>query len=237
VYVNPRPPLESITRAAQTGMHAGERELKVTGTYGGRRRIDAYRARLSDVYGPGYFHGSGERWLDVGAGFGEFLEALGEASAGSLKTRGLEPNTTKAASARSRGLDVTFAELASLGERYHHISLLNVFSHLPDPPALLASLRELLEPGGELLLQTGNFAELEPDQIPVPLELPDHLSFANERLLRRVLGGAGFSVVAVKSYPMRAQVKRPVLSRKRKLASTPQRQCLDLWIRARRPEA
>jgi 2-polyprenyl-3-methyl-5-hydroxy-6-metoxy-1,4-benzoquinol methylase len=232
VYVNPRPAHESISRAAQTGLHAGEKELAVTGSYGGRRRVDHYLARLAELYGPAYFHGAGERWLDVGSGFGEFLEALGEASGGALKTRGLEPNETKAASARERRLNVSFAELASLGEKYQYVSLLNVYSHLPDPPAVLRTLRELLEPGGELLLQTGNFAELERDEIPVPLDLPDHLSFANERLVRRVLDAVGFSVVNAKAYPMFPPPKRGVLGRRP--APAPARQCLDLWVRARR---
>lgn len=232
VYVNPRPAPESISRAAQTGLHSGEQELAVTGSYGGRRRVDHYLKRLAELYGPAYFHGAGERWLDVGSGFGEFLEALGEASGGALKTRGLEPNETKAASARERRLNVSFAELSSLGETYHHVSLLNVYSHLPDPPAMLGSLRELLEPSGELLLQTGNFAELERDDIPVRLDLPDHLSFANERLIRRVLAASGFDIVAVKAYPMFPLPKRGVLARR--AAPPARRQCLDLWVRARR---
>jgi len=231
VYVSPRPRLEDISRAAQTGLHAGEKELAVTGAYGGRRRVEHYLARLADLYGRAYFHGAGERWLDVGAGFGEFLEALGEASGGALKTRGLEPNEAKAASARERRLNVTFAELSALGERYHHVSLLNVFSHLPEPPAMLRTLRDLLEPSGELLLQTGNFAELERSEIPVSLDLPDHLSFANERLLRRVLDATGFGVVTVKAYPMFPPPQRGVLGRRGTPAG---RQCLDVWVRARR---
>jgi ubiquinone/menaquinone biosynthesis C-methylase UbiE len=231
VYVSPRPALESISRAAQTGLHAGEHELAVTGDYA-KKKVALYARRLAELYGPGYFHGAGERWLDVGAGFGEFLEALAHASGGTLRARGLEPNETKAASARGRGLTVTFVELSELGERFHFISLLNVLSHLPDPPAMLTRLRELLEPGGELLLQTGNFAELERAEIPVSLDLPDHLSFANERLLVRVLERAGFAVVGSRSYPMFASQERRRFGIKR-APSAPERQCLDLWLRAR----
>jgi SAM-dependent methyltransferase len=231
VYVSPRPALESISRAAQTGLHAGEQELAVTGEYA-KTKVALYLRRLADLYGPGYFHGAGERWLDVGSGFGELLEALGQASGGTLRARGLEPNETKSASARERGLAVTFVELSELGERFHFISLLNVFSHLPDPPVTLARLRELLEPGGELLLQTGNFAELERSEIPVSLDLPDHLSFANERLLVRLLERAGFAVVGSRSYPMFPGKQSSRFGIKR-TPSAPERQCLDLWLRAR----
>ena len=233
VYVSPRPAPESIDRAAQTGMHAGERELAVTGTYGGAKRHAHYLSRLTDLFGAGYFHGSGERWLDVGAGFGELLETLAIASGGSLRARGLEPNEAKAASARARNLDVSFVELAALRERYHYISLLNVFSHLPDPPATLAELGALLEPGGELVMQTGNFAELEREEIPVSLELPDHLSFGSERLLKRVLDKAGFTLLSLRSYPMYPAPRKRSLLR-RKADPVPARQPLDLWLRARR---
>jgi len=233
VYVNPRPALEDISRAAQTGMHAGERSLAVTGSYGGPKRHAHYLSRLSDLFGPGYFHGSGERWLDVGAGFGELIETLAIASGGTLRARGLEPNQTKAASARARNLDVSFFDAKAPGERFHYISLLNVFSHLPDPPTTLAELALLLEPGGELVLQTGNFAELDPEEIPVRLELPDHLSFASERLLRRVLDRAGYELVRFRSYPMYPAPRRRAVLR-RSAATVPERQCLDLWLRARR---
>jgi 2-polyprenyl-3-methyl-5-hydroxy-6-metoxy-1,4-benzoquinol methylase len=233
VYVSPRPALASISRAARTGMHAGQQNLEVTGAYGGTKRHAHYLSRLSDLFGAGYFHGSGERWLDIGAGFGELLETLALASGGSLRARGLEPNEAKASSARARHLDVSFIELSDLKERYHYVSLLNVFSHLPDPPATLAELGSVLEPGGELVLQTGNFAELERSEIPVPLELPDHLSFANERLLRRVLQKAGFALVSIRSYPMYStQPKRSML--RRKTEPLEGRRPMDLWLRARR---
>jgi len=235
VYVSPRPALASISRAAQTGMHAGERSLEVTGAYGGPKRHAHYLSRLADLFGPGYFHGSGERWLDVGAGFGELLETLAIASGGSLRARGLEPNEAKAASARARHLDVSFVELSALGERFQYVSLLNVFSHLPDPPATLAELATVLEPGGELVLQTGNFAELERNEIPVSLELPDHLSFASERLLRRVLDKSGFTLLAIKTYPMYAAPRKRNMLR-RKADSLPERQPMDLWLRARRTQ-
>ena len=77
-----------------------------------------------------------------------------------------------------------------------------MYSHLPKPPEILAQLHELIEPDGELLLQTGNFAELERDEVPVRLDLPDHLSFACERLIVRQLERAGFSLRKVMRYRM-----------------------------------
>jgi SAM-dependent methyltransferase len=232
VYVDPRPRLEDISRAARTGLHAGAAELDVVGSYGGEPRIRRYASVLRDLYGDGYFYKSGERWLDYGCGFGEFLEALRQESGGGLKLVGLDPNDRKAASARERGLEVSF-DPSTLSGRFHYISLLNVYSHLPNPPETLAELREHLEAGGELVIQTGNFAELEREQIPTQLDLPDHLSFAGERLVRRVLEKAGFSVQKVVRYEMfgRPRGLRAKLGAPKK----PPRGCSDLWVRASLP--
>jgi 2-polyprenyl-3-methyl-5-hydroxy-6-metoxy-1,4-benzoquinol methylase len=230
VYVDPRPRLENISAGARTGLHEGAGELNVIGSYGGEPRVRRYKDILRDLYGDGYFYKSGESWLDYGCGYGEFLEALRQESGGALKLTGLEPNEVKAASARQRGLDVSF-DSSMLKRRFHYISLLNVYSHLPNPPETLAELAEGLEPGGEVLIETGNFAELEREQIPTSLDLPDHLSFAGERLLRRVLEKTGFRVQKVVRYPMFA---RPRGLRARLSAPKPARGCSDMWIRASR---
>lgn len=231
VYVDPRPPLESISKAAQTGLHEGQDRLDVVGSYGGAPRVRHYVRVLHDLYGPGYFYGSGERWLDYGCGYGEFLEALREESGKTLSLTGFEPNAIKSASARERGLDVGF-ESTTLERRFHYLSLLNVYSHLPNPLTTLAELREALEPGGELLLQTGNFAELEREEIPVRLDLPDHLSFAGERLVQRVFEASGFRVHRVVRYPLGPRPKG--LRARFRPQPPPARGWADLWIRARR---
>jgi 2-polyprenyl-3-methyl-5-hydroxy-6-metoxy-1,4-benzoquinol methylase len=228
VYVDPRPRLESISAAARTGFHDGADQLNVVGSYGGEPRVQRYVDILRDLYGEGYFYKSGESWLDYGCGYGEFLEALRKESGRSLRLTGLEPNEIKAASARERGLDVGFGP-SKLTGRFHYISLLNVYSHLPSPPETLTELRERLEPGGELLIETGNFAELEREQIPTKLDLPDHLSFAGERLVRRVLEKAGFRMQKIIRYPM---FPRPRGLRARLASPRPSHACADLWIRA-----
>jgi len=232
VYVDPRPPLASIGAAARTGLHSGSSELDVVGNYGGEPRVGRYVKVLRDLYGAGYFHGAGERWLDYGCGFGEFLEALARESGGTLKLTGFEPNDVKAASARERGLDVSF-DSQKLAARFHYISLLNVYSHLPNPPETFAELRERLEPGGELLVQTGNFAELERNEIPTGLDLPDHLSFAGERIALRVFEASGFRVQRIVRYPIFGR-PRGFLERLLKKQREPRRGCAELWFRARR---
>ena len=230
VYVNPQPATESISRAAQSGLHGGENELDVTGRYVGPGKHRFYARRLADLYPAAELAGRQGSWLDVGCGYGEFLEALAQASGPGLRLIGLEPNRAKAESARARGLDVSFFDLDSDTRRYGHVSLLNVYSHLPDPPMFLERLRGLLTPGGELVLQTGNWAELEREHIPDQLQLPDHLSFASEALLSRLLQRCGFEIVARRRYPM---FRRSLGTFLRGLVAEPRSEPNDLWFRAR----
>jgi SAM-dependent methyltransferase len=161
IYVNPRPTRGSISRAAQSGLHAGSATVDETGARDAGK-VKLYQRRLRALFEAGALaKRPGARWLDIGCGFGEFLEALKLESAGRLSTIGSEPNERKAAAARGRGLDVTFRELSTEPPGYAFVSLLNVFSHLPDPLEFLGQLAGLLEPGGQLVLQTGNWAELD----------------------------------------------------------------------------
>ncbi len=81
------------------------------------------------------------------------------------------------------------------------ISLINVYSHLPNPVAFLEQLRGKLDESGAVVLVTGNGADVERDQFPGALYLPDHLSFAGETQLREVFRRAGFAVARVDTYP------------------------------------
>lgn len=232
VYVTPRPSRASISRAAQCGLHEGQTTTDETGARDAGK-VKRYRERLRALYGQaGLTEKRGARWLDIGCGFGEFLEALALESQGRLVTFGSEPNERKASSARSRGLDVSFRDFANEKVEYEFVSLLNVFSHLPHPPELLQALRLRMCAGGELVLQTGNWAELERAAIPDRLHLPDHLSFGSEELIRRVLEASGFSVVLVHRYPMfRPSVWQRLTAM---AAGMPQASgACDLWFRAR----
>ncbi len=230
VYVSPRPTRESITLAAQSGLHEGAATMDETGERDAGK-VSTYQKRLRALFEASELVGAtGARWLDIGCGFGELLEALHLESAGKLLLAGSEPNARKAAAARARGLDVTFRDLENETTGYDFISLLNVFSHLPDPPELLRRLRGLLGTRGQLLLQTGNWAELERSAIPDRLHLPDHLSFGSEALLRRLLLDAGFSVERVLRLPMfRPSLLQRLLGKKQEPGGV----ACDLWFRAR----
>ncbi|MDH3266278.1 MAG: class I SAM-dependent methyltransferase [Gammaproteobacteria bacterium] len=158
-----------------------------------------YVAILKELYGDGI--DDGVAWLDVGCGHGEFMVALAKFCPASVEIVGSEPNIHKQASARGRGLNVRFVDLDQEDRKYDFISLLNVYSHLPDPPSFIAKLRALLKPNGGLLIETGDTADLSADEHYRPFSLPDHLSFASEKIVTDILQRLDFEVEAVRKYP------------------------------------
>jgi SAM-dependent methyltransferase len=199
LYVNPRPRDEDISAAVRTGLHEGAETQNAIGSYWPRTKPGLKR-RILDMFQDPQLPAGGFSWLDVGCGFGEFLEVVTELSHGLALVRGCEPSLPKLTSAQERGLDVSFFDLRTHGERYDYISMLNVYSHLPEPVSALVDLRRLLKPNGQLLLQTGDVTALSRDDFPYKLNLPGHLSFAPESVLRKVLADAGFNVIGVKKY-------------------------------------
>ncbi|MGV0646405.1 methyltransferase domain-containing protein [Mycolicibacterium sp. XJ2546] len=158
-----------------------------------------YRKTLADLYGAGLVDRH-VNWLDIGCGYGEFLSALRATVHADSTLIGSEPNERKAAYARSRGLDVSYRVLGDLSAQFTHISLLNVFSHLPEPVKFLAQARDLLVPGGELLIQTGNGGDIERRDLPGELWFPDHLIFAGRPTLSLIVDTLGMDVEIVKRY-------------------------------------
>lgn len=245
VYVSPRPAPEAISEAAQLGQHATDAGvMDVVGRYD-QRKVRGFAERLRELWPVDPPWARTVRWLDVGAGFGELVGAVTELAGGSAaasEVLGLEPCEPKVARARALGLRVEARSLASLEPgRWDVVSMVNVVSHLPSPGAFLAEVRALLRPGGELLLVTGNGAEIARADYPQVLSLPDHLLFAGEPQLRRLLTDAGFLVERVLRHA--TTMPRPhwearleglasrLLRRRVGYAGSPFR---SLWLRARR---
>ena len=139
-------------------------------------------------------------WLDIGCGHGEFIEAV-ESYFNGVSVKGTEPNVHKAESARKRGLNVSYFDIESHEQKYEVVSMLNVYSHLPHPPVFLKSLVNILEPDGELILETGDTAGFPACDHYRPFCLPDHLSFASEGIVVGLLERQGFEILSVKKYP------------------------------------
>ena len=123
--------------------------------------------------------------------------AIQKYSSQNIEIQGTEPNIHKQESAKQRGLNVDYFDLESHKKKYDVISMLNVYSHLPDPPKFLESLKNLLNSRGELILETGDTASLSAKDHYRPFYLPDHLSFASESIVVNILESLNFEILNV----------------------------------------
>lgn len=198
LYVNNRPDENQIIADTKKGVIQGEKDLDVTAHFNAGI-IPFYKNVLHDL-----FKGNFEKiktWLDVGCGHGEFMKTIESVGSGKIIIKGLEPNVKKQESARKRGLDVTYFELETCTQKYDMISLMDVYSHLPDPVIFFKKLKPLLNPNGEFLIETGDSANFTADEQIKPFCLPDHLSFASEKIVVNILERLGFEIISIKKYP------------------------------------
>lgn len=199
LYVNPRPSPEDISQAMATGLHRGDKVINCTSKYN-VYKLKKYKRILNEFYPKDKCNLCGKKWLDIGCGFGELIEALRIYTSGKLDTLGSEPNITKALFARSNNLNVNYIDMNSHTDKYDVISLLNVYSHIPDPVQFISGLKKNLNPNGEIFLQTGHTCHLSVKQHRRPYQLPDHLHFANQGIVVGIFQRLGFELIHVNIY-------------------------------------
>jgi len=247
LYVNPRPSDSEIEEGAKLGVHKGEQALDSTGRFM-NAKVAIYLKVLNDIY-HAELKNRTRTWLDVGCGHGELLVALHKFSSDNVKAKGLEPNRHKVKAASEKGLDVSYFDLSTHRQQYDCISILNVYSHLTNPLDFFSLLRSRLNPKGELLVETGDSANLSPEDHYRPFLLPDHLSFGSEEIISGLLRRSGFEIVSANKYPaLKLQfMKKRVMIEMVKLALPNKRSQIptmishyrarkhktDMWIRAR----
>lgn len=198
IYVDPRPTLDSIGEAVRSGVHGAEARGLVVTSRRQPYKVGRYRRIFARLFADLWQAGKPVRWLDVGAGYGEVVEAVSSLAPAGSRIEGLEPMAPKAEAARRRGLHVTQQYLRPDHPKVDVVSVVDVFSHIPHFDRFLADVRQVLDAGGQLFMETGNLADLGArSEFPGELGLPDHLVFAGEAQLRRYLDEAGFRVVAL----------------------------------------
>lgn len=199
LFCNPRPASALIDTAVRTGAHTPEAGGIVVTARRVPAKVRRYRRLFAELFEDIWAAGRPVSWLDVGAGYGEVLEAVRMLAPAGSRVSGLEPMHPKAVKARERGLEIVEDYLRPDLPKVGVISVVDVFSHIPDFEAFLSELRQVLEPGGEVFLETGNLADLEDrGEFPYELGLPDHLVFAGEKHVIGYLDRAGFDVIAIR---------------------------------------
>lgn len=194
LFMNPSLDRADISKAVETGFHAEAEGMDVR-AHRHEGKVRQYRALFADLCSDMWRDGAPVHWLDVGAGYGEIVEAVFQLAPAESVVEGLEPMGPKAADARSRGLRITQDYLRPGHPPVDVISSIDVFSHVPDYRAFLRDVAGALKPGGRVIIETGNLADVSTrGEFPFELGLPDHLTFAGKAHLVGLLQETGFEV-------------------------------------------
>ncbi len=100
------------------------------------------------------YHPQGGRLLDVGCGFGLFLETLGH----EWELTGLDPNGTACERARRAvpRASIIHGDLDSMAtptDRFDAVTLMATLDHMDDPTSALRRIGTMLKPGGVILIR------------------------------------------------------------------------------------
>ncbi len=139
--------------------------------------------------------------VDIGCGRGEWLDLLKQKG---INAYGVDNNPDVAQRAAARGLDVRTADamlhLASLGDRsVSAVTAFHVAEHLPLEPLieLIDGALRVLRPGGKLILETPNPANLTVGASTFWLD-PTHIRPLPSDLLSFLVTSRGFTDVEVR---------------------------------------
>lgn len=159
-------------------------------THASKRRVLAAHTALRIIAR----HRPSGRLLDFGAGGGHFLV---EARKRGYVVSGVEVEPELIAYLRSLGLPCT----PSIEGTHDIVYTRDVLSHLRDPVAVLGNLNDHLGAHGLLVMETGNYADVQPAYYPrLSFNLPDHLYFFGEGGVRKLLAETGFAVLDMHCY-------------------------------------
>lgn len=138
------------------------------------------------------------RVLDVGCGAGEFMRA---AAAAGYQVEGVDISEAAAEHCRGLGLHATSGDFLTMpfAERYSMVTMWDVVEHLRSPEAFLRRAREILVPGGALVLKIPGYGPLSYRAIAIYPRLastvigaPGHQQYFTPRSLRTLLARCGY---------------------------------------------
>ena len=160
VYLDRRPVASEFARIYPDHYHAfAFTEDRFGMVYSVRRRLEARRLLRSFRALP-----PTARVIDVGCGDGFHLDLLQEFGPSGWELEGVDLDDRAIAAARRRGLLVHRGRVEELdlpAASFDAAILIQTIEHLADPLLVLRAVREILRPGGIVLLVTDNTASLD----------------------------------------------------------------------------
>ncbi len=139
------------------------------------------------------------RVLEVGVRDGSF----GATAAGEYEYVGIDPASAAARHARARGLEVYCASLSSFvntGPAFDALTLFHVFENMADPHDALGRIKDLLKPGGVLLLSafdTEGLLYLLSERKRMSQNFRTHLILYSRSALIELLERSGFEIADI----------------------------------------
>jgi SAM-dependent methyltransferase len=138
---------------------------------------------------------SGKTLLDVGCANGQFLEY---ASKYGIVSLGIDISEEMVGVARKNGLNCEVADLFGLDGAFDLVTFWDVVEHVMDPRAVLEKTRTLLNPGGEVVIQTpctGMVSELFGEKWLYYLPV-QHIHLFSQDSLFALLSKTGYSITS-----------------------------------------
>lgn len=141
---------------------------------------------------------AGARVLEVGAGTGLF----GHFVAREFEYVGIDLSDKAVRHARTGGIDVYLASLmdfVNTGPSFDALTMFHVFEHLANPHDALGRVKELLKPGGVVILVTPDTESLLcaiSGDSWVSYKFPEHLILYSRSALIELLEHSGFEIVS-----------------------------------------
>ncbi len=138
--------------------------------------------------------------LDVGGGTGWLLDTLKQADSrvGATQVVDLDPKVREEAERRGHRYFCGRIEDFRTDERYHVILALNIIEHVADPLGMLRQLRDMLAPGGTIIIKTPNVDSLDARLFRSSywggLHCPRHWVLFNDRSLSEAVERSGLRV-------------------------------------------
>ena len=139
------------------------------------------------------------RILEIGVRDGSFASA----AAREYEYVGLDRAAATSRAARAKGLEVycsTVNGFVNTGPAFDAITLFHVFENMPDPHDALARIKDLLKPGGAVLLttfDTEGLLYLISERIRMAHNFRTHLILYSRSALIELLEHSGFEIVSV----------------------------------------
>lgn len=146
---------------------------------------------------------TGGRLLDIGCGYGFFLEAAAPYFGFRAGTE-LSPRAADIARERADQVYLGSLEAIPAGQRFDCIVALHVVEHVYEPVRLLRRMRDFLTPGGAILVAVpdmgGMWRKAMGRRWP-SFKFPEHVAYYDRRTLSELLRAAGFQRMECLPYP------------------------------------